>query len=264
MRSLLAYGVAGFRRYAAYRSATVAGAFTNTVFGVVKASITLAAIASAGGAIAGYDARQGATYSFLCQALIAPVAVFGWHDLADRIRTGDIAVDLARPVDLQLSWLAADLGRAAYELLPRGLPPLLVGVAFFGLTVPHEALPFILGAASVVLAVAVSFACRYLLNLTAFWVVEMRGLLTLYMVGSNVLTGLVVPVHWFPGWMKDLATATPFPSMLQAPVDVISGRVSGWHSATTVATQAIWLAAMMGLGRIVTARATRRLVVQGG
>ncbi len=58
----------------------------------------------------------------------------------------------------------------------------------------------------------------------------MRGLLTLYMVGSNVLTGLVVPVHWFPGWMAALATATPFPSMLQAPVDVISGRVTGWHS----------------------------------
>lgn len=264
MRSLLAYAAAGFRRYAAYRSATVAGAFTNTVFGVVKASITLAAIASAGGVIAGYDARQGATYSFLCQALIAPVAVFGSRELADRIRTGDIAVDLARPVDLQLSWLAADLGRAAYELLPRGLPPLLVGLAFFGLAVPHEVLPFVLGAVSVVLAVAVSFACRYLLNLTAFWVVEMRGLLTLYMVGSNVLTGLVVPVHWFPGWMRALATATPFPSMLQAPVDVISGRVMGWHSAATVATQALWLVVMIAVGRIVTARATRRLVVQGG
>ncbi|HEX3004083.1 MAG TPA: ABC-2 family transporter protein [Angustibacter sp.] len=264
MRSLLAYAVAGFRRYAAYRSATVAGAFTNTVFGVVKASITLAAIASAGGAIAGYDARQGATYSFLCQALIAPVAVFGSRELADRIRTGDIAVDLARPVDLQLSWLAADLGRAAYELLPRGLPPLLVGTVFFGLAVPHEVLPFALGAVSVVLAVAVSFACRYLLNLTAFWVLEMRGLLTLYMVGSNVLTGLVVPVHWFPGWMAALATATPFPSMLQAPVDVISGRVTGWQSATTVATQAVWLVAMLVLGRVVTARATHRLVVQGG
>lgn len=264
MRSLLAYAAAGFRRYAAYRSATLAGALTNTVFGVVKASITLAAIASAGGVIAGYDARQGATYSFLCQALIAPVAVFGSRELADRIRTGDIAVDLARPVDLQLSGLAADLGRAAYELLPRGLPPLLVGITFFGLALPHEVLPFALGAVSVVLAVAVSFACRYLLNLTAFWVVEMRGLLTLYTVGSNVLTGLVVPVHWFPGWMRTLATATPFPSMLQAPVDVISGRVMGWHSATTVATQAVWLAVMITAGRVVTARATRRLVVQGG
>jgi ABC-2 type transport system permease protein len=264
VRALLAYAVAGFRRYAAYRSATVAGAVTNTVFGVVKASITLAAIASAGGAIAGYDARQGATYSFLCQALIAPVAVFGWHDLADRVRTGDIAVDLTRPVDLQLSYLASDLGRAAYEFLPRGLPPLLVGAVFFGLTLPGTAAPYVLAAVSIVLAVTVSFACRYLLNLAAFWVLEMRGLLTLYMVGSNVLTGLVVPVHWFPDWMAALARATPFPSMLQAPVDVLSGRVTGWASIGVVATQALWLAVMLLLGRLVTARASRKLVVQGG
>ncbi len=264
MRPLLAFAAAGFRRHAAYRSATLAGAVTNTVFGVVKASITLAAIASAGGAIAGYDARQGATYSFVCQALLAPVAIFGWHELADRIRTGDIAVDLARPVDLQLSWLAADLGRAAYELLPRGLPPMLVGAVFFGLTLPGGVPHLAVAAVSVVLAVAVSFACRFLVNLAAFWVLEMRGALTLYMVGSNVLTGLVVPVHWFPGWMGTLARATPFPSMLQAPVDVLSGRATGWHSAEVVGTQALWLVAMLVAGRVVTARATRRLVVQGG
>jgi ABC-2 type transport system permease protein len=264
VRPMPALAVAGFRRHSAYRSATVAGAVTNTVFGVVKASITLAAIASAGGAIAGYDAQQGATYSFVCQALLAPVMLFGWHELADRIRTGDIAVDLARPVDLQLSWLAADIGRAGYELLPRGLPPLVVGAVLFGLTLPSSLLPFVLAAVSLALAVALSFACRFLLNLAAFWLIEMRGLLTLYLVGSNVLSGLVVPVHWFPGWMGTIARATPFPSILQTPVDVLSGRTTGWTSIETVAVQALWLIVMLVMGRIVLSRATRKLVVQGG
>ncbi len=40
---------AGFRRYATYRRATLAGAFTNTVFGVIKASILFAAADAAGG-----------------------------------------------------------------------------------------------------------------------------------------------------------------------------------------------------------------------
>jgi len=66
--------------------ASAAGALTNTVFGVVKASIVLAAIAAAGGTVAGYDAQQGATYSWLCQALVATVGMFGWRELADRIR----------------------------------------------------------------------------------------------------------------------------------------------------------------------------------
>ncbi len=264
MRPYLAFARAGFARYAAYRAATVGGALTNTVFGVVKASITLAAIASAGGELAGYDAQQGATYSWLVQGLIATVALFGWSDLAERIRTGDVAVDLARPIDLQLSWLAADLGRAAYMLLPRGLPPLLVGVLFFGVSLPGGPLAYLLASVSVALAVAVSFACRFALNLVAFWLLDLRGALTLYVVTSNVLAGLIVPVHWFPGWMAAIANATPFPSMLQAPVDILSGRAAGWQAAQTLGVQAIWLVGTLLLGQVVLARATRRLVVQGG
>jgi ABC-2 type transport system permease protein len=262
--ALLAFAAAGFRRYAAYRSANVAGAFTNTVFGVVKASITLAAIAAAGGAIAGYDAQQGASYAWLTQGLIATVALFGWSELAERIRTGDIAVDLARPVDLQASRLASDLGRAAFMLVPRGLPPVLIGVLFFdvGLS-PHPAL-YALAPLSIALAVAVSFACRFLVNLAAFWLLDLRGVLTLYMVASNVLAGLIVPVHWFPGWMRAIADASPFPSMLQAPVDVLSGRDAGWQALETVGVQVLWLVVVLLLGRVVLRRALRRLVVQGG
>ncbi|GAB3596045.1 ABC-2 family transporter protein [Angustibacter peucedani] len=264
MRPYLAFASAGFARYSAYRAANLAGAFTNTVFGVVKASITTAAIAAAGGALAGYDARQGATYAWIVQGLLATVALFGWNELALRIRTGDVAVDLARPVDLQLSWLATDLGRAAFMLLPRGLPPLLVGLLFFDVALPGAVLPYLLAAVSLVLAVVVSFACRFALNLVAFWLLDVRGAVTLYVVASNVLAGLIVPVHWFPAWMRTFASLTPFPSMLQAPVDVLSGRDTGWAAVETVAVQVFWAVVMLGVGRLVLARATRKLVVQGG
>lgn len=264
MRSFLAFAVTGFRRHSAYRAATLAGATTNTVFGVVKASITVAAIGSAGGVLAGYDVRQGVTYAFLCQALIGPVLLFGSSELGERVRTGDIAVDLSRPVDLQLSMLGTDLGRAAFQVLPRGVPPLAVGALFFGLTLPTSALPYLLGALSVPLAVALSFACRFLLNLAAFWLLDLRGLLTLYLVSSNVFSGLIIPVPWFPDWLDLAARLTPFPSMLQTPVDVLSGRVSGWSAAGLVLVQGAWLVGVLVIGRVVLARATRRLVVQGG
>jgi ABC-2 type transport system permease protein len=264
VRSWLAFFVAGWRRYSAYRAATLAGAVTNTVFGVVKASITVAAVGSAGGAIAGYDARAASTYSWLVQGLIATVALFGWDELAQRVRSGDVAVDLARPVDLQGSMLAADLGRGAYLLVPRAALPLTVGALFYGLRLPGDPLAYLLGALSVVAAVTISFACRFAVNLVAFWVVELRGVQTLYLVATNVLSGLIVPVAWFPGWLGALAAVTPFPSMLQAPVDILSGRVSGWDAARTLAVQLVWVAVTLALGRVVLARAGRKLVVQGG
>lgn len=259
-----AFGRAGFRRYSAYRAASAAGAATNIVFGIVKAAIMMAAITAAGGAIAGYDANQTVNNAWIGQSLVAVVAMFGWDDLSLRIRSGDIAVDLTRPVDLQLSWLAADLGRAGYLLVPRGLPPILIGIIFFKVTLPRDPAGYLLGMISVVLAVAVSFACRFLVGLVAFWIIELRGVLTLYLVTSNVLCGLVVPVPWFPDWLRVIATVTPFPSILQAPIDVISGRVIGWDVAETVAVQAFWLTITIIIGRLVLARATHKLVVQGG
>ena len=89
--------------------------FTNTVFGLILA-YTYIALWDERPHLGGYDQAQALTYVWLGQALLAAVAVMGGgfeDELIERIRTGDIAVDLYRPADLQLWWLAADLGRAA-------------------------------------------------------------------------------------------------------------------------------------------------------
>ncbi|GAA2618390.1 ABC-2 family transporter protein [Dactylosporangium fulvum] len=254
----------GFRRWSTYRLAAFAGAFTNTVFGLIRAAVIGAAVGVAGGTLGGYDAMTGATYVWLGQALIGPIYFFAWTELAERIRTGDVAVDLARPVDPMLAYLAADLGRAAFVLLPRGLPPLLVGAVVTGLALPGTPLPYVLGLLSVVLAIGVSFACRWLVNLTAFWLLDLRGPMTLYLLLTGVMSGLAVPVHWFPPWLAAIAEVTPFPSMLQVPVDVLTGRLTGTAALLAVAVQAAWVGGLLGAGRLVFGIGTRKLVVQGG
>lgn len=254
----------GFRRWSTYRLAAFAGAFTNSVFGLIRAGIIAATVAAAGGTLAGYDVLTGVTYVWLGQALIGPVLFLSWTELAQRIRTGDVAVDLARPVDPMLAYLAADLGRAAFVFLPRGLPPLLVGAAVTGLALPHDPAAYVAGLLSVAFAVIVSFACRWLVNLAAFWLLDLRGPMTLYMLIGNIFSGLAVPVQWFPGWLHTLAVATPFPSMLQTPIDVLSGRATGWDAVGLLAAQAAWALGLLTAGRIVFAAGTHKLVIQGG
>lgn len=264
MRAVWALVGAGFRRHASYRGAILAGALTNSVFGVLRASIVTAAIVSAGGELGGYAVTSGVTYAWITQALIAPLQIFTWDELALRVRTGDIAVDLARPVDLQLQYAAADVGRAAAITLPRALPPLAVGALMFGLALPRTPTAYLAGVTAAALGVAISFACRYLVNLWAIWLLDIRGMLTVYVTVSSVLCGLVIPVHWFPDWLATLAAATPFPSMLQAPADVLTGRVSGAAVPALLGTQLAWLTAMLAAGRLVQHLGARHLVVQGG
>jgi ABC-2 type transport system permease protein len=265
MRAVGAFVGAGFRRHASYRGAIIGGALTNSVFGILRASIVTTTIVSAGGHLGGYAVATGVTYTWITQALIAPLQIFGGDELALRVRTGDLAVDLTRPVDLQLQYAAADIGRAAAITLPRALPPLTIGAATFGLALPSAPTAYLAGTVAVLLGIGISFACRYLVNLSALWLLDIRGVFTVYVTVSGLLCGLVIPVHWFPEWLARLAAATPFPSMLQAPADVLTGRVTGAPALIgLLGTQLAWLIGMLTAGRLVQWLGTRRLVIQGG
>lgn len=256
--------VAGFRRWSTYRAAMLAGALTNSVFGAIKAAVLMGTVSSAGAAVAGYDPLQAATFAWMTQALLAPVSIWADDTIARRVRTGDIAVDLARPIDPQLAAWATDLGRAAYMFLPRGLPPLLLGALVTGLALPSDPTAYLLGLVCVVAGVSVSFATRWLVNLTSFWLTEIRGVMLLYSVSATVLTGLAFPVSWFPEGLRTFAHATPFPSMLQTPVEVLTGISSGGAALELFAVQLGWLVVLLAAGRVMLHLGARRLVVQGG
>jgi ABC-2 type transport system permease protein len=253
----------GYRRYAAYPAATVAGAFTNTVFGFMRGYVLLALYRHRGD-VGGYDASDTLTYTWLTQGLIATVYIWGWQDLAIRIRSGDIATDLARPLDPLRAGLAFDLGRALYHALYRGIPPIVVGALVFDLTASGNPLVWAGFAASVVLAVAVSFAWRFLYNAAAFWLLHYRGVAVMAMILANLFSGFIVPIAFFPDWLAAVAHVTPFPAMVQVPIDVFIGKTAGPDVAVALAVQAAWLLLLLAACRAALAAGTRRLVIQGG
>ncbi|MBO3738487.1 ABC transporter permease [Actinoplanes flavus] len=256
----------GFRRYATYRQATIAGTFTNIVFGFLRCYVLLAVAATAAGQRpAGYTAEQLATYVWVGQGLLAVIGLWGWTELADRIRSGDIAADLLRPVPPLTGFLAADLGRALHGMLTRFVPPLLAGAVFFPLHTPSRWQTVPLFAVSVVLAVVICFGCRFVVNATAYWLQDARGPITLWTLGAGVLGGLYFPLRLLPAELTvALWVATPLPSLLQTPLDVIAERDGPALQAGLVALQVVWAVLILALGALVQRRAERRLVVQGG
>lgn len=265
MRAYWELAKAGFRRYARYRTAIVASIFTNTVFGLIRASLLLTAIHAAGGPVGGYSAAQAASYVWLGQALLGPIDVWGATvTLGERVKTGDIAVDFSRPVSILGSSLAQNFGRAAFEFLPRGLPPLVVGALLTGLYIPRHASAYLLGAFSLLLATAMCHCYYTLISLTALWALENRGFLTVAMVVQQVLCGFLVPISWFPGWLRRVAEASPFPAMFQTTIDLLTERSVGTHALVAIAAQAAWCAALVALTLGVLAVGRRKVVIQGG
>ena len=265
--TLRTYGrllLAGFRRGSTYRLAALGGLVANATFGMLKVGILFATVRAAGGTIAGYDVGTMSAYVWLSQGLLGSVNLFGRTDVAERIKTGDIAVDLIRPLDVQAASVTLEVGRSLFALLPRGIPSVLIGVLAVGMTMPRTALPYLLGLVSVLLGIVVSCTTVYLVAVARFWLVEGRGLELFYMIVSGFLAGLFVPVPLFPGWLRAVADCTPFPSMMQHPVDVLSGRVDLLASVGLVAVQLGWLVLTAAAGSVLTRAGRRRLEVQGG
>ena len=261
----VAVAARAFRRYSTYTATTVAGIFTNCVFGVII-SFTYIAVWEQNPGAGGYDTSDAITYAWLGQAMIMTVAVWGGatDDLAERIKSGDVAIDLYRPVNLLGWWLANDLGRAAFHLLTRGLAPTVVGAILFDLKFPANVVTWLLFAASVVLAVVVSFGIRMLVTASAFWLLDDTGVKNLNAVFSMFFSGLVVPLVLFPGWTREAAMSLPWAAFLQVPADIWLGKRSGVHALTALGFSALWAVVLLGLCSAVLRRARHRVVVQGG
>ncbi|HEY7489126.1 MAG TPA: ABC-2 family transporter protein [Streptosporangiaceae bacterium] len=256
------------RRYAAYRVGALSEAVTNTVFGFLRAYI-LIALWHARPALGGYDVTDAVMFCFLTQALIGPVQIFGGMELTERIRSGDVAIDLHRPVDLQGWWLADDLGRALFALGFRGGPPLLAGVLAFRLPVPGPA-TWAAFAVAVLFAMVVGFAVRYIAAICVFWLHDDRGVQAVSLVAALFFSGMILPLVVFPGVLGTVARHLPWAALIQVPADVFLGKAGyfGLHGTSGLLAaygfQVAWAVVLLAAGRALTVAARRKLVIHGG
>ena len=253
----------GFQRRLAYRAAAWAGLFTNAAFGYMRAAIFLGLFA-AQTSVAGYTRDEMVTYSWLLQSIMMVIQLWGWFDVEETIRTGDVVSDLSKPFAYLGYWLAQDLGRAVFAALYRGVPIFLLGYFTMGIDLPSSPLTWPLFAASLVLGTTISFAWRFVLNLSAFWTMDARGVTNLGMGLVTAMSGFIVPLSFFPEPLSSLFGALPFAGLIQTPTDIFMERAGELGALALLARQALWAGVMLLLAQVVVLAATRRVVVQGG
>lgn len=253
-----------FRRWSTYRAATIAGFFTNSIFGFIRAAVLVAIVHARPGA-GGLDASGYVTFSVMSQALMAFVGFFGdGEEITERIKTGDIVSDLYRPADLQLWYYAADVGRSLFQLVGRGVPIVALGAIVYGIDTPGSLGGVGLFALSLVGAQMIGFFVRFIVQLSAFWLLDTRGTKQLLDTLMMFSSGVMAPLMLFPDWLEPIARALPFAGMIQTPVEVYLGTVRGSAAVNAVALQFAWVLALFVGGRLLLTSATRRVVIQGG
>jgi ABC-2 type transport system permease protein len=251
-----------FRQQMAYRAATLSGIFTNSVFGVILSSVMLGFYGSVDDAsVRGWSDSDALTLIWINQSLIMPVYLWGWWEVSRSIQTGSIATDMLRPISWYGLWLGRDAGRGAAAMLLRLAPTMLVGWVLYDITLPESpfrAAAFVL---TVALAIWVSFSIRLLTNLASFWLIDHRGIAAISMSIGTFLSGMAMPIDFFPEPLRTVAELLPFQAVMMAPNNVYLDREPLWEVVTI---QAFWIVALAVACLATLRRGERKLVVQGG
>ena len=264
MRIYVEVARATARRMATYRGATFAGVFTNTVFGFLLAYVLLALFRERL-FIGDFDAVDAVTFTFVAQGLAMPVGVFGNDfEQSQRILTGEVAMDLCRPYDYQGWWAAVGFGKAWFYLWARGIPPFVIASFVFVLRVPDEWWIWPAFAFAVFMGISIAFALRFIVQLLSFWIVDVRGPNQVVWIVAGFFGGMWTPIVLFPNWIEPTVRALPFAYMIGVPIEVFLGMHRGGDLAGVFTLQALWLCTLLAAGRVLLARAERKLVIAGG
>ena len=261
---------ARFRMLLQYRAAAIAGVWTQLFFGFVLINVYEAFYLSSD-APKPMTFPQIATYVWLGQALLAMLPWNADPDIRTMVRSGAVAYELCRPVDLYGLWYARAIAQRTAPTLLRMIPVTIVvvwilpavGLGEWKLQAPELAA----GAAFVVAlvaALALSCAITVLINISMLWTIAGEGIVMMAATVVAFGSGMIVPLPLFPEWAQRVLAWLPFAGVVDLPFRVYNGAIPTSELWFVLARQVGWTLILVLFGRWLLARAMRRIVVQGG
>jgi ABC-2 type transport system permease protein len=184
-------------------------------------------------------------------------------DVQQRVREGQIAVDLARPVPFPGQMVAQHVG-GTIGVLPLVAIALPFAFVAGSLRLPASLESGALYLASLMLAYAVMALMGLLLGFVAFWTLETTGMVAIFRFANLFFAGGLVPLAFFPPPLRAVAEALPFQTQAFIPVSIYLGRLVGSDALRALATQGFWVVLLGGIAALVWRRAVGKIVVQGG
>lgn len=266
MRTYLALFRIRFINGLQYRAATIGSILSRFCWAMMEI-LLFAALFRAGGDMP-MTFAQTVNYVWIQQTcLILFAVVFGDGEIYAAITEGAVAYDLVRPVGLYGRWFCQSAANRVAFTLINCLPALVLAFlvpAPYGMTLPQDWGRAAMFMASSAMALGVTVAFAMLMYVSLFYLLSQRGVRIITTAVTSFFSGGVIPLPFFPAPVLAVVKWLPFAAMQNMPLQIYSGSVAGREAWQGLVFQALWLAALVWLGRMAMRRALRRVVVQGG
>jgi ABC-2 type transport system permease protein len=257
----LAFAAKAFSREATYRMEV----FTNVASLVVRLYLMKAvwtSLYAQNAAPAGVPLHAVLTYTVVALLMSLVLEIDGTRAIREKIREGTIATDLMKPISLPLYFFSDGVGMTLLHAILI-VPALVLSLLIVRIDVPA---PHVLAAfaLSFLLGYLVNFLLNFLMNCVAFWTLETFAIQLMVRWVSDLLSGQIVPLIFFPGILQKIVLALPFAAIYSTPLLIYLGRIPPSGYLAAMAAQVGWCVAFAGFSWLVWRAAQKRVVVQGG
>ena len=263
MKGYLALTAARFRVLLQYRAAALAGIATQLFWGLIRMMIFLAFYRSSNRSQP-MSQTDMVTYIWLGQAMLG---LLPWNfdaDVRNMLRTGAVAYELVRPLDLYAHWFCRAFAQRVAPTLMRSAPLFVVAMLWFGMRPPPSVSSGFAWLLTTFGATLLNTAFMTLVTITMFWTLSGEGLQRIAPFMVYLFSGMLLPLVFWPDWAQPMLRMLPFRGMIDVPFRVYLGMISPLQALAEFGLQLLWTTAFVLAGRALMAKGMRRLVIQGG
>ena len=212
-----------YKEWSAYRTHSMVSIFVGPVFFIVQYFIWHAVYGNQN-SLQGIELNEMIRYFGISTLVGYLVMDFADWNLSMLVRTGKFLTFAIRPIHHRFFALSQKVGHRILGFIFEFLPCLLIFQFLFRVDMMPEHLGwFIL---SVLLAFLMHFYAYYIMGLLSFWLVKTDGIRQVFGLLANVLSGMMIPLVFFPHWLQMVQFFLPFQYIIYVPSMVFTGRYS--------------------------------------
>jgi ABC-2 type transport system permease protein len=246
-----------------YRGAVVGGVVCQIFFGLILVAIYRAMYLGKPQAM---PLSQITSYVWLQQAFFRMLLASD-PELLDKIRTGSIAYDLCRPLNLYGFYYMRILAQKMTGSLMRAVPMLIFAFLLpegWGLALPASPA----GLAWSLAALGLGLLCVSALeNITMGFTMrtlDSRGMQAMLNLLMMTFAGNILPLTLFPDSWQRVMAWLPYAQLLDAPIRLYTGEKPPSAAPGILLIQAGWIVILTGIGILFWQKNQKRIVIQGG
>jgi len=240
------------------------GAFVATLFQIFVFYYIWMAIYKFDSVINGISKDQIITYIILSRIIYTQITWGFIPRIGRTIQTGAIAMELLRPMDFMLLMFFERIGDFIAFSTMTAIPILIICSLTLGMQPPPDVLTLGFFILSFLMAMILSFFVEFCVGLLTFYTNYSWGLQAFEEALVSLFSGALIPLTFFPGWLKTIANVLPFQQMSYSPVSIYLGIVKGQQILDVLAFQLMWIVILLTMTRLFYKFAIKKVTVQGG